>query len=156
MANPDPSRLDALDRQILAFYRKDTRLSAATIGERVGLSATAVQRRLKRMRDEGIILAETARVDAAALGLGVTCIVGIDLEREGPDAVDRFRERMRGFDAVQQCYHVTGASDFVLVVQAADITAYEALTRAALTTDANVLSFSTQVVLENGSRGGFA
>ncbi|GGA80908.1 ArsR family transcriptional regulator [Arenimonas soli] len=152
MANPAVPRIDALDRQILVLYRKNTRLPAATIGERVGLSATAVQRRLKKMREDGVILAETARVDPGALGLGLTCIVGIDLEREGPDAIDRFRQRMRGFQAVQQCYHVTGAHDFVLVVQAADIAAYEAFTRTALTTDANVLSFSTQVVLESGPR----
>lgn len=152
MDRPVSSRLDALDRKILALYCKDTRLPAATIGEQVGLSATAVQRRLKRMREDGVILGETARVDPGALGLGLTCIVGVDLEREGPDAVDRFRQRMLGFEAVQQCYHVTGAHDFVLVVQSADIAAYEAFTRKALTSDGNVLSFSTQVVLESGAR----
>jgi Lrp/AsnC family transcriptional regulator, leucine-responsive regulatory protein len=152
MSKPISQGLDALDRRILALFRKNTRLPAASIGERVGLSATAVQRRLKKMREDGVILAESAQVDPAALGLGMTCIVGVDLERESAEAVDRFRERMRGYEAVQQCYHVTGENDFVLVVQVADIAAYEGFTRAALTADANVLSFSTQVVMEAGNR----
>src|SRR5262245_52662958 len=74
--------LDDFDRRILAIYQHDTRITAATIGSRVGLSGAAVQRRLKRLRETGVIVAETARLSGKALGLPVTCIVGVDLRDE--------------------------------------------------------------------------
>ena len=139
--------LDALDARILDLYRRNTRLSADAIGEAVGLSSTAVQRRLKRMRESGVIHAEVALVSPAALGIGLTCIVRVDLEREGPVEVDRFRARVTRSEAVRQCWHVTGESDFVLVVQVADLPAYEAFARQWLTSDDNVLGYKTEVVM---------
>ncbi|WP_219339817.1 Lrp/AsnC family transcriptional regulator [Luteimonas salinisoli] len=145
--------LDAFDRRILDIYRADTRLAAEAIGEAVGLSATAVQRRLKRMRECGVIQAEVALVSPAALGLGTTCIVGVDLEREGPEALDRFRARMARCSQVVQCYYVTGASDFVLIVQVEDMDAFVDFTREWLTPDDNVLAFTTQVVMDRAAAG---
>src|SRR5688572_1572932 len=108
--------LDAFDRKILARHQHDTRLPAALIGAEVGLSAAAVQRRLKRMRDAGIIEAETAQLSPRALGFPVTCIVAVDLRDESAAELARFKARMVDRGEVQQCYYVTGAADFMLVV----------------------------------------
>jgi Lrp/AsnC family transcriptional regulator, leucine-responsive regulatory protein len=147
------SALDGFDRQILQRYQHDTRLSADAIGAQVGLSAAAVQRRLKRMRENGVIRAEVAQIAGAALGLPLTCIVGVDLEREGASDIDRFKAKMSNCLQVQQCYYVTGQADFILVVIAADMAAYEAFTRNSLLDDDNVRSFTTHVVLDATKTG---
>jgi DNA-binding Lrp family transcriptional regulator len=146
---PSTMPIDKLDRQILAVYQHDTRVPAEEIGARVGLSAAAVQRRLKRLREDGVIVAETASLDLKKLGLGLMAIVGVDLVDESARAQQAFRDKVTARGCVQQCYGVTGAADYVLIVVVADLAAYEAFCDACLLHDANVRSFSTQIVLES-------
>jgi Lrp/AsnC family leucine-responsive transcriptional regulator len=146
--------LDTLDRQILALYQRDTRVPSEQIGEQVGLSAAAVQRRLKRLRESGVIMAETAALDCRQLGLGLTAIVQVDLIDESARASRAFRDKVTTRGEVQQCYGVAGAVDYVLVVIVADLAAYETFCEACLLHDANVRSFTTQVVLDAAKRGG--
>lgn len=151
MPNPnddDLPALDKLDLRILDHVQHNSRLPAETIAAEVGLSAAAVQRRLKRLRETGVIVGEVAQVDPAAVGLPVTCLVGVELERESHQALDRFKARIVQWPQVQQCYYVTGQADFMLVVVCADMAAYEAFTREALLADANVKGFTTSVVME--------
>ena len=140
--------LDAFDLRILERHQHDTQTPAASIGEAIGLSAAAVQRRLKRMREAGVIEREVAQVAPRAVGLPITCVVGVDLDRETAADLDRFSQKMAQCPEVQQCYYVTGETDYVLVVLAPDMEAYEAFTRRALLDDPNVKSFVTHVVLE--------
>lgn len=146
--------LDRLDLRILSLYQRDTTLSGEQIGAQVGLSAAAVQRRLKRLRDEGVIQAETAQLDCRALGLNLTALVHVDLVDESARAARAFVERVLARPEVQQCYGVTGEADYVLVIVAADLPAYEAFCQACLLHDPNVRSFKTQVVLDALRRGG--
>jgi Lrp/AsnC family transcriptional regulator, leucine-responsive regulatory protein len=140
--------LDRFDLAILERYQCDTQLPAKTIGDAIGLSAAAVQRRLKRLREDGVIVRECAILSPKALGMMVTCIVAVDIDRDGSEDLDRFRRDMERYPEVQQCYYVTGQTDFVLVVLARDVEAYDAFTREALMANTNVRSFTTQVVLE--------
>jgi Lrp/AsnC family transcriptional regulator, leucine-responsive regulatory protein len=146
--------LDTFDRQILSVYQRDTRIASERIGAQVGLSAAAVQRRLKRLREAGVIVAETASLDCRQLGLGVTAIVQVDLVDESARATRAFRDKVTARGEVQQCYGVTGAVDYVLVVVVADLAAYEAFCEACLLHDGNVRSFTTQIVLDAAKRGG--
>jgi Lrp/AsnC family leucine-responsive transcriptional regulator len=146
--------LDTLDRQILALYQRDTRVPSEQIGDQVGLSAAAVQRRLKRLRESGVVVAETASLDCRKLGLGLTAIVQIDLVDESARASWAFRDKLSARGEVQQCYGVAGSVDYVLVVIVADLPAYEAFCEACLLHDANVRSFTTQIVLDAAKRGG--
>lgn len=148
MQKSDHHTPDAFDLRILAHWQHDTRMPAESIGAAVGLSATAVQRRLKRMRECGIIAAEVALLAPGLLELPVTCIVGVDLEREGAAEIDQFKARMSACVEVQQCYYVTGPTDFVLVVLARSMEDYELFTRRMLLADPNVRSFTTNVVLD--------
>jgi DNA-binding Lrp family transcriptional regulator len=141
-------KLDALDLKILERYQRDTRTPAQRIGDDVGLSAAAVQRRLKRMREEGVITAEIAIVAPERLGYGLTCVVGVRLEREGKADSTRFKQKMRRHRQVQQCYSVTGDVDYMLVVLARDIQDFEAFAHETLYNDANVRSFTTFVTLD--------
>lgn len=146
--------LDAFDRRILQIYQRDTRLPAERIGDRVGLSAAAVQRRLKKLRETGVILAETAELDCARLGLGVTAVVQVDLVDESACATLAFREKMDARREVQQCYGVAGSVDYILMVIVPDLAAYDAFCKACLLNDANVRSFTTHIVLDAHQRRG--
>ena len=145
--------LDDLDRRILARYQQDTRVPAEAIGFEIGLSAAAVQRRLKRLREAGVIQAETAQLDRKALGLHLTAIVTVDLIDEGQAAIDRFRQRVCAQPEVQQCYATAGSVDYVLVLVLPDLPAYERFAREHLQGDANVHSFTTHVVLDTAKTG---
>jgi DNA-binding Lrp family transcriptional regulator len=143
----DSSPLDEFDREILRRVQLDVRVTSEEIGARIGLSAAAVQRRLKRLRDSGVIAAEVAIVDPVAVGVAMTFIVGVELERERPDVLDAFREAARADPNVQQCYYVTGVADFVLVVLARDMPDFETFTRRLLFDNANIRRFTTSVVM---------
>jgi Lrp/AsnC family transcriptional regulator, leucine-responsive regulatory protein len=138
--------MDDIDRKILALYQHDTRRIAASIGEEVGLSAAAVQRRIKRLRAEGTIAAEIAVLDNAAVGRPITCLVSVALG-SGAAHIDRFTRRMRAQRDVQQCYHVTGSIDVLLIVTAQNMEAYRAFARTWLETP-QVARYETHVVLD--------
>jgi Lrp/AsnC family transcriptional regulator, leucine-responsive regulatory protein len=145
--------LDAFDRNILARYQHDVKIPAALIGEEVGLSAAAVQRRIKRMREAGVIRAEIADIDPAKVGLPVTVIVHVDIEKETLHYIDAFKAHMKKRDEVQQCWYTTGQTDFILVVRVASMAAYEQFARDALVGLENVARFTSYVVLSEVKTG---
>ena len=147
--------LDRIDRKILALFQGDTRRIAAEIGERVGLSAAAVQRRLKRLRENGAIRREIALLDPAMAGVPITCIVTLALiPHAAPhQQIDRFRRDMQTAPEIQQCYHVTGTMDFVLVVTARSMEDYAAFARTWFESNVTVARYDTHVVLERVKLG---
>jgi DNA-binding Lrp family transcriptional regulator len=145
--------LDEFDLRILERYQHDTQLPAHTIARAVGLSAAAVQRRLKRLRETGVIRREVAELAPEAVGLPITCLVAVDLERERAADLERFKRKMHGLTEVQQCYYVTGQADFILVVLVSSMAAYDEFTRRALLDDENVRSFVTTIVMDRVKTG---
>lgn len=145
--------LDALDHRILARYQFDTRVPALLIGEEVGLSAAAVQRRIKRMREMGVIAKEIAQIDPGAVGLPVTVVVHVDIERETLQYIDAFKAAMHARLEVQQCWYTTGLTDFILVVRVTSMAVYEQFTREALLSNDNVAKFTSYVVLAEVKSG---
>ena len=139
--------MDDLDRRILARYQHDTGVPAQAIGDVIGLSAAAVQRRIKRLRETGVITAEIAQIDPAAVGLPVTVVVHVDIERETLHHIDGFKAAMRARPEVQQCWYTTGLTDFIVVVRVASMAAYEQFTRDALLSHDNVARFTSFVAL---------
>jgi Lrp/AsnC family transcriptional regulator, leucine-responsive regulatory protein len=144
---PSPTILDDFDRAILCRYQHDTRLPAQAIGEDIGLSAAAVQRRIKRMRETGVIAAEIAQIKPDAVGLPVTVVVHVDIERETLQHIDVFKAAMCARPEVQQCWYTTGLTDFILVVRVASMVGYEQFTREALISHDNVAKFTSYVAL---------
>lgn len=149
----DDATLDDLDLRILASYQHDTQRPARAIGQAVGLSTAAVQRRLKRLRAIGVIQREVAEVVPRLVGRPITCVIAVDLDRETASDLDRFKRKMLDMPEVQQCYYVTGQADFMLVVLTRSMEDYEAFTRRALLDDSNVRSFVTSVVLDRVKTG---
>jgi Lrp/AsnC family leucine-responsive transcriptional regulator len=140
--------LDQLDTAILACLQEDARTIAETIGAKVGLSAAAVQRRIKRLREAGVIEREVAVLSPAALGLSMTFVVMVEMERENLAVLDAFRRQILADDCVQQCYYVTGNADFVLVVTCPDMAGFEAFTRRMFFDNPNVRHFTTSVAMD--------
>lgn len=145
--------MDQFDRALLRAVQRNARIPAEVLAEDIGLSAASVHRRLKRLRDDGIIQAEVAQLDAKALGFGMTLIVSIEVERERADLLDRFRADMRARPEVQQCYYVTGDADFVLIVKVRDMDDYERFTTEAFFDNSNVRKFTTTVVMSEVKAG---
>ena len=139
--------MDRIDRKILTLYQEDTRRIAESIGEAVGLSAAAVQRRLKRLRQTGAIRAEVALLDGAKLGTPITCIVTLAVKGQ-PSELDGFKRQLRALPQVQQCYHVTGSSDLILIVTAASMEEYGAFVREHLELSRQLARYETHVVLD--------
>jgi Lrp/AsnC family transcriptional regulator, leucine-responsive regulatory protein len=139
--------MDRIDRKILALYQADTRRIAESIGAEVGLSAAAVQRRLKRLRDKGVNRANIAVLDGAAVGAPITCIVTLSMA-SAPHELDSFKRAIRAEPEVQQCYQVTGGHDFVLVIAIGSMEAYGSFARRWFEGNAHVLRYETSVVLD--------
>ncbi|WP_061038572.1 Lrp/AsnC family transcriptional regulator [Vibrio coralliirubri] len=141
--------IDSFDKKILNIVQDSNRATSDKIAEKVGLSPAAVQRRLKRMRAQGVIQADVSVINPKAVGHGMTFIVQVTLERERVDLMHNFKKEMSSNRSVQQCYYVTGSSDFILIVTAADMEGYDNFTREAFFDNANIKSFQTNVVMDN-------
>ncbi|GGH41699.1 Lrp/AsnC family transcriptional regulator [Cribrihabitans marinus] len=148
-----PNSLDATDKRLLKVLQRNNRLSADDLGERIGVSRSSVQRRMKRFRDEGIIEADISVLSPKAVGRPMTFIVEVELERERTDLLDEFRRSMLALDDVQQCYYVTGHTDFILIVTAADMAAYEEFSRQVFTDNPNIRRFHSNVVVNRVKSG---
>jgi Lrp/AsnC family leucine-responsive transcriptional regulator len=135
-------KLDAVDLQLLAQLQIDASLSNQDLAERVHTSPPTCLRRVKRMRDAGLIERQVAILNperlAATLGHGLTALIEITLDRQDAAALAAFEARVAPDTAVQQCYRVSPGPDFMLVVHTQDMPAYQALTQRLFTSDANV------------------
>ncbi len=148
-----PPVLDEFDRRILALLQEDARRSAEAIGAGIGLSASAVQRRIARLREEAVITAEVAIVDPKSVGRPLTLIVDIEVERERPELMAVLKRWIAGEPAIQEAWYVTGDGDFVLIVTARDVEDYDALMQKLVTENSNVRRFRTRVALGTLKRG---
>ena len=107
--------LDKIDRALLAELQDDGALTSEKLSERVGLSASAIHRRVRRLEEAGIIERRIAVVNPEAVGRGAQFLVGIEVEREQRDLVEKLRRWIRSEPSIQQAYYVTGSADYVLL-----------------------------------------
>lgn len=140
--------MDDKDLEILKLMQQNSRLTADVLSTKVGLSAPAVQKRIKRLRDSGVIESEIAVLSPSKLGHEMTVIVEVTLVRENRRYLDEFKQRMRNAPAVQQCYYATGEADFVLIVITTGIKEYEKFTQEYFFDESNVSRFRTSVVMD--------
>lgn len=134
--------LDGVDLAILAQLQDDCSLNNLELAAKVHVSPPTCLRRVKRLRDAGLIERQVALLNpqrvALALGQGLEAIVEISLDRQGAEEQEAFEARVSTDEAVQQCYRVSPGPDFVLVVRANDMPDYLALAQRLFTSQANV------------------
>jgi len=147
--------LDRVDGRILEAMQRNNRLTSEELGDLVGLSPTACQRRVKRLRAEGVIEADVSIVSPKIVGRPVTMLVLVSLERERADIVDRFKNAIRATQEVMIGYYVTGDADFVLIVTAKNMEDYEQFTRRFFYENHDIKGFKTMVVMDR-VKAGFA
>jgi DNA-binding Lrp family transcriptional regulator len=140
--------MDEKDHDILRLVQRDARLTAEAISQQVGLSPPAVQKRLKKLRDTGVIERDIAVLSPGKLERDMTIIVEVLLERENRAQLDTFKRKMRTADCVQQCYYTTGEADFLLILTVKDIKEYEAFTQEHFFDASNISRFKTAVVMD--------
>jgi len=130
--------LDSIDLRLLDALQTDASLSNQDLAARVAVSPATCLRRVKRLVEAGIVERRVALLSPDKLGAGLSAILEITLDRQGAEHLDAFEARAVQEAAVQQCWRVSPGPDFVLVVQLADMPAYQAFTQRLLTQDANV------------------
>ena len=134
--------IDGIDVKLLDALQTDASLSNQALAELTHISPPTCLRRVKRLKDAGLIEREIALLSTDKLahitGHGLTVIVEITLDRQAGDYLSAFEQRVQGDAAVQQCYRTSPGPDFVLIVQVADMPAYLALSQSLFTSDANV------------------
>jgi len=140
--------MDDKDLEILKLIQSNARLTADALSIHVALSPAAIQKRLKRLRDSGVIEKEVAVLSSAKLGREITVIVEVMLERESRVHLDTFKRRMREAPAVQQCYYTTGSADFIIIMVVSNLKEYEAFTEEYFFDESNVSRFTSSVVMD--------
>jgi len=134
--------LDPTDIQLLDLLQRDAGQSNLALARRTGLSPATCLRRVRRLRESGLIERQVALLShdalAQALGHGLAAIVEVSLDQQGAEHLAAFEARAVREDAVQQCWRVSPGPDFVLVVQVRDMPRYLQLAERLFTQDANV------------------
>lgn len=139
--------MDRLDLQLLEWLQRDASLSNQALAALLHISPPTCLRRVKRLRDAGLIEYVVAVLSmdklASVTGHSLCAIVEITLDRQDVAALETFEQRVTLEDAVQQCYRVSPGPDFCLVVHLAHMPDYLALAQRLFTSDANVRNVKT-------------
>ena len=138
--------LDALDIRLLDCLQQDNLLTADAMAERVGLSPSAIARRLRRLRKTGAIAADVAVVSEEAAGNPLFMLVQVQLERHALPDVAALRRRLAACANVQLLLDVSGTIDIVLLVVARDLDAFNAFADEMLASDRAVRRYETSLV----------
>ncbi len=144
--------LDLFDLRLLALLQADGRASHVQLAQRVGLSASQCARRIARLEEEGVIRGYGARLDPRALGLGVTALVSVRLERHGEERAAAFHRAVSAMPEVTEVLLLTGDTDYLLRVVVADLDAYADFALRRLMTLPGVASLRSSIVLETVKR----
>ncbi|WP_088279018.1 Lrp/AsnC family transcriptional regulator [Ideonella sp. A 288] len=113
--------LDPIDRRILGHLQAHGRASNLELAEAVHLSPAQCHRRHRRLEERGLIVGYETRVDAGRIGLGVVAFIHVTMERGHLRELPKFKDLIAGMAQIQECYAVTGDSDYVLKVVARDL-----------------------------------
>lgn len=141
--------LDSYDIALLAAIQKDATTPQHALGAQVNLSSAAVNRRLKKLSDEGVTRKTVSLIDAAQVGYPLTIITEVEVENERLDLLDAMRRSFLACPQVQQCYYVAGECDFVVIMVVQNMAQYTELTRALFFESNNVKRFKTLVSMSN-------
>ncbi len=141
--------MDSLDYKILQQLQLNCRQSTEELGAKIGLSATACQRRIKKLRAQDVIAQEVAVLNPQKLANYLTVLVDVKLVKGGAQIVDRFKQKMQQCEAVQQCYYLAGDVDFSLIISVKSMPDYELLTRDLLLNNSDVHTFLSKFSMDN-------
>ena len=141
-------KLDRIDKNILKLMQANARISNLELADQVGLSPTPCSRRVKRLEESGLIDSHVTLLNAKALGLDLTAIIGISMDRHTPDRFEQFEKAIVEMPEVLECSIVTGqTADFLLKVVVKDMHHYEKFLLGQLTKLSGVTGVHSSFVL---------
>ncbi|WP_406277189.1 Lrp/AsnC family transcriptional regulator [Embleya sp. NBC_00896] len=150
---PSTPALDEIDHLLLDLVQIDATQPLHELGDKVGLSPSAVQRRLTRLRRTGVIRAEVAVIDPQTVGLGLTTVAIVELMENDDAQHAAFCARLRKEPTAQQCYSVLGQWDYVVVLVTVDLTAYREVSRKLFIEDETVRRYESLLTYEQVKPG---
>ncbi|MEX3980603.1 Lrp/AsnC family transcriptional regulator [Paraburkholderia sp. EG287A] len=139
------THLDSFDRKLLMEVQRDAQTPQNELGARVNLSTAAVNRRLRRLVDEGVIDHYAAIVSPEKVDHPITIVATVEVESEQIDLLDAMKRTFERCPQIQQCYYVAGEWDFVLIFAVRNMDQYTELTRELFFSNNNVKRFKTLV-----------
>jgi Lrp/AsnC family leucine-responsive transcriptional regulator len=146
--------LDETDRALLRLLQQDADQSAASLVKNLHMSQPAIWRRIKRLKEEGVIKGVALNLNREKLGLGVTVFLGIKLATKGRVSLEDFERAVKAIPEVQQIEHVLGLYDYRLRVVARDISDFERVLRRRIMTLPGVGDLEANVLLSEEKRPG--
>ncbi|MEB2843168.1 winged helix-turn-helix transcriptional regulator [Rhizobiales bacterium RZME27] len=149
------SELDAFDRKIVDALADDGRMSITDLSEKVGLSKTPCQIRLKRLVDEGYITGFRATLNPQKFGLDHIAFTEVKLSDTREKALDEFNTAVKKLREVEECHMIAGSFDYLLKVRTADIRRYRIILGEKISALPHVASTSTFVVMQSVKDKGF-
>jgi Lrp/AsnC family transcriptional regulator, leucine-responsive regulatory protein len=142
--------LDRIDKHILELMQANGRISNLELADQVGLSPTPCSRRVKRLEESGLIIGHVTLLDPQVLGLNLTAMVGIAMDRHTPDRFESFEKAISSMPEIVECSIVTGqTADFLLKVVVRDMQHYEKFLLGNLTRLDGVTGVHSSFVLRN-------
>ena len=148
------NKLDQADRRILEQLQIDARIPVPVLAERVGLSAPACYRRIRHLRESGVVQREVAVVAPRTLGWPLSMIVLVTLEREGSRTIDELLRKFETEPQVIEASQITGEYTFAVKIIARDMEDYDELVHRLFASDERVRFFVTLVVIRSTRKSG--
>lgn len=145
--------VDQLDRRILEIVQDDADVTSEALSAMVNLSPSAVQRRLARLKKDGVISRTVALVDPKAVGRTLTILVEIEIQTEHRHGLDQFQRWLQGADEVQSGWYVTGSTDYVLLISVRDLDEYNQFIETLMAENPLVRRYTSLVVLRTVKSG---
>ena len=145
---PKTVDLDDFDRKIIAVLREDGRITVTDLAQKIGLSKTPCQVRLRHLIDAGVIRGFTALVDPAKLGLDHVAFAEVKLSDTRETALKEFNAAVQRIPEVEECHMIASSFDYLLKVRTADIRRYRMVLGERISSLPHVASTSTFVAME--------
>ncbi len=141
------TRLDEIDRKILAELQADGRMTNVELAKRVGISAPPCLRRVRTLEEAGYIRGYHAEVNTRELGFEVQVFAMVGLESQAEAELRAFEDRCRDWPLVRECHMLNGEVDFILKCVAPDLSSFQQFLTGDLLTTPNVASVKTSLVI---------
>lgn len=141
------SKLDDIDRKILAELQADGRMTNVELAKRVGISAPPCLRRVRTLEESGFIKGYHAEVEARALGFEVQVFAMVGLQSQAEVDLSEFEKRCQDWPLVRECHMLNGEVDFILKCVAPDLSTFQSFLTEQLTSADNVASVKTSLVI---------
>jgi len=139
--------LDLTDREILEILQEDGKITIAALSEKLGLTATPVYERVRKMEQSGVIKKYVALLDQKKVDKNLIIFISISLKNHARSYLTKFIKTIESYDEITECYHIAGNFDFLLKAQLKDMEAYQYFILSKLSVDNNIGQVQSSFVL---------